>query len=133
MGVLLASLLAFVTIAYSQTTGRSKDAPADLERMLLGEWRGPACGGDWIYAEDGTFTARHYSPGGNRLSGTWEVQWKALPPTLVRTCKASDDPDLVGISWEVRLVQLDKHAFAYQHEDQYPDGHRVRFSRMTGK
>jgi uncharacterized protein (TIGR03067 family) len=106
-------------------------APVPLERKLYGEWQGPACGGDWTYAADGTFTAQRYSPGNNRLSGIWEVNWDALPPTLTRTCTSSDDPDLVGKKWEVKVVQLDSEALAYQYPDQHPAGHTVRYTRIT--
>jgi hypothetical protein len=125
--------LSLVLIASSPAADKPKDAEAALQRKLHGEWKGPACGGDWTYKADGTFNVVHYSPGGNTLSGTWEVRWNALPPTLVRTCKASDDPDLVGKMWEVKLIELDDETLAYQDPDQYPKGRTVRFTRVPAK
>jgi uncharacterized protein (TIGR03067 family) len=130
-GLLLATSLIVIVPAHSADP--QNPAPNALERKLLGPWQGPACGGDWTYAPDGTFSVVHYSPAGNKLTGTWEVRWNALPPTLVRTCKASDDKDLVGKTWEVRIVQLDDQALAYQYPDQYPKGHTVRYERSHEK
>src|SRR5688572_14024313 len=96
--VLLAASLVFITTA--QTADKPKESPDSVERKLHGEWKGPACGGDWIFRADGTFEAKHFSPAGNQLTGTWEVHWNALPPTLVRVCKTSDDQDLLGKRWE---------------------------------
>src|SRR5688572_15991318 len=114
--VFLAAVLVF--ISSPPTADKLTESPVSAERKLLGVWDGPACGGDWTYGADGTFEAQHYSPGNNHLTGSWAVRWNSLPPTLVRTCKTSDDPDLVGKTWEVKLVQLDDEALAYQHPDQ---------------
>jgi uncharacterized protein (TIGR03067 family) len=121
---------ALVIISSAHAADKPKEAQVGLERKLHGAWRGPACGGDWTFAADGTFDAEHFSPGGSTLSGTWEVRWDALPPTLVRTCKTSDDPDLVGKKWESRLIELGDEALAYQDPDQYPSGHVVRYTRL---
>jgi hypothetical protein len=126
-------LAASLILATSTHADQPKDAAAALQHKLHGAWKGPACGGDWTYKADGTFDVVHYSPGGNTLSGTWEVRWNALPLTLVRTCKDSDDPDLVGKTWEVKLVELDDEALAYQDPDQYPKGHTVRYTRVPAK
>lgn len=125
--------VSLVLITSAHAADKPKDAEAALQRKLHGVWKGPACGGDWTYKADDTFDAVHYSPGNNTLSGTWEVRWDALPLTLVRTCKASDDPDLVGKTWEVKLVELDDEALAYQYPDQYPKGHTVRYTRVPIK
>lgn len=128
--VLLAASLVFITSTSAQTADKPKETPVALERMLHGEWKGPACGGDWTFGADGNFEVQHYSPGGNQLAGTWEVRCNALPPTLVRTCKTSDDPGFVGKTWEVKLIQLDDEALAYQYPDQHPGGHTVRYTRV---
>jgi hypothetical protein len=124
---------ALVVITSIHAADKPQDAEGALQRKLHGEWKGPACAGDWTYKADGTFDVVHYSRGGNTLSGTWEVRWNALPPTLVRTCKASDDPDLVGKTWEVKLVELNDEALAYQYPDQHPKGHTVRYARVPAK
>jgi hypothetical protein len=100
---------------------------ASLERRLHGTWKGGACIGELTLRADGTFERQHYSPGNNRLTGTWEVVWHALPPTLVFTCKTSDAPDRikVGETQEFKLIQLDDETFAY---DQ--GGHRVVYERV---
>jgi len=111
MALILAASLLFITpqVQSADTPGEARVA---LERKLVGGWKGGPCQGEWTYRADGTFQARSYSPGGNRLTGTWEVRWDALPPTLVRTCKTSDDPGLVGRTWEAKLVQLDDKILA---------------------
>lgn len=114
----------------AEAADKPQEAPASLEKKLHGTWQGPACGGDWTYMADGRFEAQHYTPGNNLLSGTWEVHWNALPPTLVRTCKNSDDPELVGKTWEVKLIELNDAALAYQYPDQYPAGHTVRYTHI---
>jgi len=58
------------------------------------------------------------------------VRWNVLPPTLVRTFKTSDDPDLIGRTWEVKLIQLDDETLAYQFPDQSPKGDSVRYTRV---
>ena len=123
-----------VVISAAQTADKPKEAPVALERKLHGEWKGGPCQGDWTFASDGTYEVQHYSPGNNRLTGTWEVRWNALPPTLVLTCKTSDAPDRikVGEKTEVKLIQLDDNALAYQYLSQYqhPGGHTDRFKRV---
>lgn len=124
--------VAFVFVTSAQTAEPGKEGPEKLEQKFHGRWKGPACGGDWIFAEDGTYEVEHYSPGNNRASGTWQIQWNALPPTLVLTCKTSDAPGRIKIGGksEFRVIQLDDESLVYQHSDQYPDGHKVRFERM---
>jgi hypothetical protein len=117
----------FAAITSAQAAPRLKEQPVDLERKLHGVWNGPACGGEWTFGADGTFAVKHYSPGNNEFAGTWKVRWNALPPTLVLTCQASDDPVWikVGEASEVKLVELSDDNLAYQ----YPNGHTVRYTR----
>ena len=37
----------------------------------MGNWKGPACGGDYTFSADGTFELRSFTPGGNTLTGTY--------------------------------------------------------------
>jgi len=113
----LAALLAasLVFIACTQAADQPQEPSAAPERLLHGDWKGGACLGDWTFKADGSYDLRHYTPGNNHLTGTWKVRWDALPPTLVLTCKTSDDADLVGKTWEVKVVQLDKEVFIYEH------------------
>lgn len=88
---------------------------AALERKLLGTWKGGPCAGDYTFNADGTFECRHFTPGGNTLTGTWSLRWDALPPTLVLTCRTSDfrkkEPARaeyahLGRALEVKLLEL---------------------------
>src|SRR5688572_25898464 len=93
--LLLLASLAFIT---SAQTARTADKPREplvaLEKKLHGMWEsGRDCVGDLTLRADGTFERLHYSPGNNKLTGTWELRWNALPPTLVLTCKDSDERD----------------------------------------
>jgi hypothetical protein len=99
------------------TAGGAQDGrPVALERKLHGTWKGGACVGTLTLRPNGTFERRHYSPGGNTLTGTWAVRWDALPPTLTLTCKDADYAGYVGTTEEVKLVQLDDAALAWQRE-----------------
>ena len=113
MPVLLAASLAFVTSAQAADT--PKDAAVALEEKLHGAWKGGPCDGRLILKADGTFERRHFSPGGYSLTGAWKVRWDALPPTLVLSCKTSDDPGSVGKTSEVKLIQLNDEILAYQY------------------
>ncbi len=105
----------------------SKEAPVDFNRKLYGEWQGGPCRGEFTLRADGTFERRHYSPGNNHLTGTWEVLWESRrPPTLVLTCKTSDRADQVGKRSEIKLVQLDDKTLAYQ----YPGEQPTRYTRV---
>ena len=122
--VFLVASLVFITSA--QTADKPKEGPAALERKLHGEWIGGPCMGELTLGADGTFERRHYSPGNHHLTGTWEVRWDALPPTLVLTCKTSDYPE-EGKTSEVKLIQLDDEALAYL----YPGNEQVyRYKRV---
>src|SRR5687768_1793023 len=85
-------------------------APAALEGKLHGAWTGEGpCDGRLPLRADGTYERKLHGPGGNNCAGTWEVRWDALPPTLVLTCKTSDDPMYIRKE-EVKLIQLDDQA-----------------------
>jgi len=111
--VFLAASLVFITSA--QTADKPKEGPAALERKLHGAWIGGPCMGELTLGADGTFERRHYSPGNINLTGTWEVRWNALPPTLAFACKTSDNPNEVGKTEEFKLIQLNDEDFAYQY------------------
>jgi len=103
-----------------------KDGSAKLEQKLHGTWYGGDCMGDWTFGPKGDLEVKHYSPGDNHLTGTWELRWDALPPTLVMVCKTSDDPDYVGRTWTVRVLQLDDAVLAHQMAGQQGES---RYSR----
>ena len=94
------ALLAALLIPLGQPT-------ALLERKVHGTWYGGDCVGELDLKADGSFERRGYSPGNNTLTGTWEIRWNALPPTLKLTCKASNSADHVGQVVETEVVRLD--------------------------
>lgn len=128
--VLLAASLVFIASAQTADT-QPKDPLVALERKLHGEWKGGLCMGELTLRADGTFERQHYTPGSIALTGTWEVRWKSLPPTLALTCKTSDEPGRrdVGKTSEVKLVQLDDEALAYE-DPEYLGGQPVRYTRV---
>src|SRR6266478_533096 len=83
------------------------ERPAGVEQLLIGEWKGGPCAGELVFGADGAFERHHYSPVNCELAGAWELRLDAIPPTLVLSCKTSSDPDRVGKTVEVKLVQLD--------------------------
>ncbi len=128
--LLVASTLVFITSA--ETADKPKDAPVALERKLHGEWKGGLCMGELTLRADGTFERQHYTPGNNDVAGTWEVRWNSLPPTLVLTCKTSDESDRfpAGKITEVKLVQLDDAVLAYE-DPEYLGGQPIRYTRVA--
>src|SRR4051794_10527544 len=94
------ALLSVLLIPFAQPAGT-------LEKKLHGTWYGGDCVGELRLKADGTFERRGYSPGNNTLTGTWEIRWNSLPPTLKLTCTASDSADYVGQVVEAEVVRLD--------------------------
>jgi hypothetical protein len=97
-----------------------------LERKLLGIWQGPACGGDYDFKSEGTFTCRNYTPGQNTLTGTWSLRWDALPPTLVLLTKTSDfkqkypkdrEYDYLNKPLELKVLKLDAEKLVLKFPD----------------
>jgi hypothetical protein len=133
MALLLAVSLAFITFAQTaRTADKTKEPLAALEKKLHGAWECERdCVGDLTFRVDGTFERLRYSPGNNTLTGTWEMRWNALPPTLVLICKTSDESDRfsVGKTLEVKVVQLDDEALAYD-DPKVRDGRPIRFTRV---
>jgi hypothetical protein len=93
-----------------------------LEEKLVGQWRGPACGGNYTFSKDSTFKLDSFTPGGNTLTGTWSIRWDELPPTLVLQIKTSDftkDPnreefEYLDKDWELKLIELNDKALVYR-------------------
>jgi hypothetical protein len=103
--VAVVMLLGFVL---PSAAAEKQNTPVALEKKLLGVWKGQAaCQGDLLVRADGTYKRIHAGPGNVTYAGTWAVLWEALPPTLVMTCKTSDDPDLIGKKEDVKLITLD--------------------------
>jgi hypothetical protein len=113
-----------------------------LEDKLLGEWHGPACGGNYTFGKDQSFKLESFTPGGNTITGTWSIRWDELPPTLVLDCKTSDftkDPNreefaYLGKEWPLKIIELNDRRLVYRVPDaegqQTPAEHRERqFSR----
>lgn len=94
---------------------------------LHGTWRGGACMGELTIRPNGTFQRDHYSPGNNKLTGTWKLTWDALPPTLVLSCTDSDDADFIDKQEELKLTELNDEALAFQ----YPGDFKSRYVRIV--
>ena len=108
-----------IALVLCLTSGnRANDKPGNgqtsIESKLHGVWVGGPCMGEFTFRADGTFERLHYSPGDHKLKGTWQLEWKALPPTLVVDCKESTNPEFVGWVLTVDLVRLNDQEFAYQ-------------------
>ena len=130
MKIVSALMSALLLLGSSQAVVAEKpdNNTAALERKLDGAWKGNGpCDGGFTFRPDGSYERRLHGPGGNNSAGAWEVRWDALPPTLVLTCKTSDDPAYLRKD-EVKLIQLDDHGFAYT----YASGQTtpVRYSRV---
>lgn len=123
-----AVLLQFIVAQPARTAPPLSDSAeaspgtAAIEKLLVGTWYGPSCGGDYTFNADHTFDVKHFTPGNNSLTGTWTIRWDALPPTLVLTFKTSDfkkkDPTreeypYVGKDREPKLLELNKKEFAF--------------------
>jgi hypothetical protein len=88
---------------------------ADPARVIVGEWNGTApCDGGITFRSDGTFERRHYSPGDNRVEGTWALRRHTSPPTLSLTCEKLDGEDVVGRVVDVTLVRVDAKELVYR-------------------
>jgi hypothetical protein len=102
-----------------------KDLEA-LELRLQGKWAGPDCGGEFIFRADGSYERLHVGPGGVNSAGTWRLRWDALRPSLVLSCRTSDESRDVGQTLEVRIVQVGDAALVFNH----PLSGRCRYSRV---
>ena len=80
--------------------------------------------GDVTFNEDGTYSWVHYGPGDATVEGKWSIRWDALPPTLVMTATVSTDKDYIGVTAEVKVLQLDGKTLVYEQ-----NGHKVEFTR----
>ena len=125
--IALAASLIVIASASAEACDKPKETPITLERKLHGQWESGPCVGELTLRPDGTFERSHYSPGGNKLTGTWAVRWNALPPTLSMTCEASDEPNFVGKTSEFKLTQLDDDTLAYERPE--TPGKPVRYER----
>lgn len=92
---------------------------AALEEKLHGAWDGQGpCDGGLLLRADGTYERTRFGPAGSNATGTWELRWDALPPTLVLTYATFDDPDYVGTTYEVKLIQLDDENLVLRYASQ---------------
>ena len=110
--LLLTAMLLLITAAATESTAIDKAKQRfPLEQKLLGEWQGGPCQGNFVFHANGTYELTSYGPGGAEYAGVWEVQWDALPPTLVLTCKSADLEEEEGEVWVRKLIELDDEKF----------------------
>jgi hypothetical protein len=88
-----------------------------LEAMLHGEWKGKGCDGQITFRADGTYERKRYGPVGVSCSGTFEVRWDSLPPTLVLSSCQRNGKALTSTTQEAKIVMLNDSAFSYQFTD----------------
>jgi hypothetical protein len=79
---------------------------AALEKKMVGSWIGGGCDGKLHLQADGTYELTDYGPTGEKTKGVWKVQWDALPPTLVLTCKESKIKENVGKAMKLEILKL---------------------------
>jgi hypothetical protein len=128
--IAVAGGLCAATAAAPDRAAKAGPELAGLEQKLHGAWAGEGpCDGGLTVRADGTYERTHQGPAGTNSAGTWKVRWDALPPTLVLTCKTSDDPADEGKVTEVKLVQLDNDTLAYTHPDGPRPAKPTRFAR----
>jgi hypothetical protein len=94
-------------------TARALSEPEGMELKLIGQWAGPACGGELIFRADGTYEWRHRGPGGTNSAGGWKLRWDALRPALTMRCVTSDDPADMGGTLELKLRQVGEAALVF--------------------
>jgi hypothetical protein len=109
---------------------RNADGPPAIETKLHGEWKGGGCQGSLILRPNGRFERSGYTPGNNKLSGTWKARWDTKPPTLVMKCDESDFAGNVGQTEEFVILQLDEKTLGYQYPE-WKDRGPIRYDRMT--
>lgn len=106
---------------------RSGKTLTALEQKLHGQWRGGDCAGEITFQAGGTYGRKLFGPGNASLTGTWEIVWNALPPTLVMICTASTDKDYIGRTIEVKITELTDKTFSYK----FPNAESsVQFERV---
>jgi hypothetical protein len=130
MKTLLAAAAAWLFLMHPPDAVAEKPTgpAAALESKLCGTWKGegPCMGGLTLHA-DRTYERKWQGPSGNNSAGTWELRWDALPPTLILTCKTSDDSAYIGEK-VMKLVQLDDKALAFKYPSSESPTH---FARVT--
>lgn len=112
----------FLTMALGLVIGASAwpaDEPVgalvELEKLLRGDWDGCGpCDGEITFRADGTYQWRYIGPVGDTRTGTWDVRWDALPPTLVLTCKTSEKGHVIK-PLELKLVELNKETLVFRY------------------
>jgi len=108
-------------VATRPAVGQAQELAA-LEKKLVREWSGPACGGDFKFNADGSFVCDSYTPAGCTLSGKWVVRWDALSPTLALMFEKSDwskkfpgeEFKYLGKTLEVRILELDDEGLVFK-------------------
>jgi hypothetical protein len=93
-----------------------------LELKVLGAWTGQTgCAGTFLFRADGTYDLTGYGPAPYDSAGTWKVRCDTHPATLILTCRASEIPEEVGKTTELKLVEVDTERLAIQRGKQDAD------------
>ena len=111
--------------------GKPADPAAELKRKLPGAWTGAGpCAGELTFRADGTYVRTGHGPAGLNSAGTWEVRPGTRPPTLVLTCRTSDDPDDVYKVTDLQIVRLDDTSLTYAHVGAPKESRPARYTRV---
>ena len=121
LGILAASDVATRPAGTQPAIGKSAELAA-LEKKLVREWQGPACGGNFTFKADGRFVCDSYTPAGCTFTGKWVVRWDALPPTLALKFETSDwsksfpgeEFKYLGKTLEVTILELDDEVLVFK-------------------
>jgi hypothetical protein len=121
LAILLATGLVQSILADPQHVEQGKLLTA-LEQKILGAWTGQTgCAGGFLLRSDGTYELTGYGPAPYDSAGTWKVRCDTRPATLVLTCRASEIPQEIGQTSELRLIEVDTDRFAVQRGKQDAD------------
>jgi len=128
----------FVGVSTTLTAGdpaKSNDLAA-LEKKLVGVWIGQGgCDGKMVFQADGTYHVTEWTVGLIYGTGTWKIEWRELPPTLVLSPTPIEEIILDKPKpTKVSLLKLNDKVlnFGYPHPNGSPAGRYGRGMESEG-
>jgi hypothetical protein len=105
-----------------------------LEKKLVGAWLGQGgCDGRMVFQADGTYHVTEWKVGMIYGTGTWKIEWSALPPTLVLSpTQIQLEIDNAAKPTKVFLRTLNDKAlnFEYPNPNGAPAGRHLRGTEL---